>query len=343
MTSLDAEPTTPADAVFEVDEQSAVLVPDTAAQATAMTTTPEFVSRWGMRMSPTRGGGGVRARGRRLHHPGKGGLRAVGAHSHDLSRAGSREVREESSRCSPGSQGAGKARSLDAEPGWTMPTWRTFAKSLFKSKVDDRSIASAKGREKWATILGHLARAKWGDYLLDRIEPRDLHEWRDSLPSLTWTRTRNDPKTGEEFVIKTGRYAASTLNDWLAIARVIFIAARKKYGLSADPMADLDDFPSREGRLLSRSALQKPFAEVTAACGIAKTITPRAMRRTFQDLMRAAGVDGVVAMAISNHRSDLMRARYSTASTPEVAAAIGKVVSIATARPRAGRGAKKAG
>jgi hypothetical protein len=102
-------------------------------------------------------------------------------------------------------------------------------------------------------------------------------------------------------------------------------------------------FPSREGRLLSRSALQKPFAAVTKACGLGKTITPRAMRRTFQDLTRAAGIDGVVAMAISNHRSDLMRARYSTAGGPEVAAAIGKVVSIATAKPRAARKARKAG
>lgn len=55
-----------------------------------------------------------------------------------------------------------------------------------------------------------------------------------------------------------------------------------------------------------------------------------------------AGIDGVVAMAISGVATDAMRVRYSTASTPEVAKAIGKVVSIATAEPRAGK-AKKTG
>ncbi|AKU95759.1 hypothetical protein AKJ09_02423 [Labilithrix luteola] len=39
---------------------------------------------------------------------------------------------------------------------------------------------------------------------------------------------------------------------------------------------------------------------------------------------------------------DAMRVRYSTAATPEVAKAIGKVVRIAPAKPRAAR-AKKTG
>lgn len=361
---------------------------------------------------------------------------------------------------------AARAGALDAVQT-EMPTGKSFAKSLFKAKVADGSIASAKGREKWATILGHLAKAKWAEYLVDRIEPRDLQEWRDLLPSVTWTRTRKDKKTGQPVVIKTGKYAPSTLNDWLAVARVIFAAAKKKYGLPVDPMADVEDFalkghrtytkeepnaltpeetatwlakfrelyprlfamvllgfvlgqrpstlrplrrkgkhadldfsrgviqlrrshtlgdevmeatktfadqevalpksvvdvlsehvawldagypdggtwqqrksellfPSAEGKLLCRSALQKPFAKVTATCGLGKNITPRAMRRTFQDLTRKAGVSG--------HATDAMRVRYSTAATPEVAAAIGKVVSLATAKPRAGKGkGRKAG
>ena len=101
-------------------------------------------------------------------------------------------------------------------------------------------------------------------------------------------------------------------------------------------------FPSAEGKLLCRSAIQKPFAKVTEACGLGKSITPRAMRRTFQDLTRKAGVDGVVAMAISGHATDASRIRCSTANAPEVAKAIGKVVSIATAQPRPGK-RRKAG
>lgn len=365
---------------------------------------------------------------------------------------------------------------LDGTPS-TMPIWKDFAKSLFAQKVADDSINSAKGREKWATILGHIGRAEWADYRVDRVERVDLKNWRNSLPSLTWTRTRVDRKTGEKVVIKTGTYAPTTRNDWLAVARVVWKEAADTYELR-DPMAGIEDFelktwrtytreqpnsltpeetafwlatfrrlyphlyamvllglatgqrpstlrpirrqgsspdidfktgililrrshtigdevmestktsrkekkndseillpksvldvlrehvaqleapypvgtwqqrksellfPSREGRLLSRSCLQKPFDRVTKACGLAKTITPRAMRRTFQDLTRKAGVDGVVAMAISGHATDAMRVRYSTAATPEVAKAIGKVVSIATAKPRAGRRAKRAG
>jgi len=69
------------------------------------------------------------------------------------------------------------------------------------------------------------------------------------------------------------------------------------------------------------------------------------VRQTGQGetLPRAAGIDGVVAMAVSGHKTDLMRARYSTAGGPEIAKAIGKVVSIATAKPRAPRGRKKTG
>jgi hypothetical protein len=48
-------------------------------------------------------------------------------------------------------------------------------------------------------------------------------------------------------------------------------------------------------------------------------------------------------MAIRGHVTDAMRARYSTAGGPEVAKAIGKVVSIATAKPRAGKAKRKAG
>jgi integrase len=42
-------------------------------------------------------------------------------------------------------------------------------------------------------------------------------------------------------------------------------------------------FPSREGSFHARSVLDKPFREVAKAAGIAKHITPKAMRRTFQD------------------------------------------------------------
>ncbi len=63
-----------------------------------------------------------------------------------------------------------------------------------------------------------------------------------------------------------------------------------------------------------------------------KTVTGRALRRTFQDLTRAAEVDAVVAKAISGHATDAMRVHYSTASDAEMQAGIAKVIDLAGVR-----------
>jgi hypothetical protein len=352
-------------------------------------------------------------------------------------------------------------RGLTETKAREVPAWNDFAESLFAQKVEDGTIQSAKGREKWATILGHLAAAPWADYFVDRIKHADLVDWRASLPSLRWERRSKDKKR----VIKRGKYAASTLNDWLAVARVIFAAATIKYELPRDPMVGIEDFPivertyTREepnaltpeevgkwlatfrekfpqfyamaflglvhgqrpstlrpirrqgatpdlildgpdgarlllrrshtlrdevwdrtktkkdldlalhpevvevlkwhiesqlktdaqrksdllfptqwGKLRSKSCLDKPFAKVTELCKLGKKITPRAMRRTFQDLMRKAEVEGVVTRAISGHATDAMRVHYSTAADAEVRGAVGKIVDLAKVRERKAAG-----
>lgn len=88
-------------------------------------------------------------------------------------------------------------------------------------------------------------------------------------------------------------------------------------------------FPNPRGEFESPSCLQVPFKEVTAACKLKKKITPRALRRTFQDLTRAAKVEGVVTRAISGHATDAMREHYSTAADAEVVAAVGQVIDLA--------------
>lgn len=84
-------------------------------------------------------------------------------------------------------------------------------------------------------------------------------------------------------------------------------------------------FPTLEGGFRSRSCLDKPFALVTREAGLTKRLTPRALRRTFQDLTRDAMVSGVVTKAISGHATDAMRVHYSTAHEAEVLAGITKV------------------
>jgi hypothetical protein len=87
-------------------------------------------------------------------------------------------------------------------------------------------------------------------------------------------------------------------------------------------------FPSTTGGLKSRSALDKPFRDVAKALGWTMTLTPRAMRRTFQDLARHAQIHDVVTRAISGHETERMQRHYSTAQRDEVRSAVNRVVSL---------------
>lgn len=57
---------------------------------------------------------------------------------------------------------------------------------------------------------------------------------------------------------------------------------------------------------------------------------PRGMRRTYQDLVRAAGIHDAVTRAISGHATLAMQLHYSTASGDEVKHALAKVARMAT-------------
>jgi integrase len=93
-------------------------------------------------------------------------------------------------------------------------------------------------------------------------------------------------------------------------------------------------FPSETGGLRSPSALDKPFREVANAMELEHPVTPRAMRRTYQDLMRRAQVHDTVTRSISGHATAAMQEHYSTASREEQREAIGRVLSLAQARAR---------
>jgi hypothetical protein len=89
------------------------------------------------------------------------------------------------------------------------------------------------------------------------------------------------------------------------------------------------------GGFRAMSCLDKPFAAVATAVGLEYSVTPRAMRRTYQDLARAANVADVVTRAISGHATPEMQRQYSTVSGDEQRAALGKAIDIATGRERA--------
>ena len=91
-------------------------------------------------------------------------------------------------------------------------------------------------------------------------------------------------------------------------------------------------FPAIAGGHRSPSVLNKPFEEVSRAIGLKKRFTQRGLRRTFNDLARAAQVEGVVTKSISGHVTDRMRERYSTVAPIEQRASIAKVIDFAQAR-----------
>lgn len=106
-----------------------------------------------------------------------------------------------------------------------------------------------------------------------------------------------------------------------------------------DRIAEKSDllFPSKTGGFSSRSALDKPFRAVSTALAkppeekginLGFRVTPKAMRRTFQDLARAAAVNDIVTRSISGHATEAMQRRYSTVAADEQRAAIAKVIEL---------------
>jgi hypothetical protein len=93
-------------------------------------------------------------------------------------------------------------------------------------------------------------------------------------------------------------------------------------------------FPSTTGGMRSRSVLDKPFSDALKALKWTVHLTPKGMRRTFNDLARYAKVHDVVTRRISGHQTESMQLRYSTAQREEMRVAVGKVISLATERAR---------
>ncbi|MCW5831333.1 MAG: hypothetical protein KIS78_02610 [Labilithrix sp.] len=100
-------------------------------------------------------------------------------------------------------------------------------------------------------------------------------------------------------------------------------------------------FPSITGGMRSRSVLDKPFADVLRALGWSLHLTPKGMRRTFNDLARQANVHDFITRAITGHQTERMQRHYSTAQREEMRAAVGKAISIATAHQIRRQKAKK--
>jgi len=107
--------------------------------------------------------------------------------------------------------------------------------------------------------------------------------------------------------------------------------------LPVGPMRDSDLlFPSTTGRWRSPTCLDKPIRRIAKAAGIKKHLSAKGMRRTFQDLGRAADVHDLVVRAISGHTTRQMQDHYSSVAPAEVRDGLAKVVALAGFRAALG-------
>ena len=91
---------------------------------------------------------------------------------------------------------------------------------------------------------------------------------------------------------------------------------------------------SKGGSFRSRNVLDKAFSTIAERLELGYSVSARAMRRTFQDLARAAKVHDVVTRSISGHATEAMQRRYSTVDVAEQREGVAKVIDIATGRER---------
>lgn len=91
-------------------------------------------------------------------------------------------------------------------------------------------------------------------------------------------------------------------------------------------------FPSTTGAFRAPCVLNKPFAEVADEIGLGKSFTQRGLRRTFNDLCRAAAIENVVTRSISGHATERMQHHYSTVNAAEQRASIARVIDLMAVR-----------
>lgn len=177
------------------------------------------------------------------------------------------------------------------------------------------------------------------------LRPSSLRPLRRSgpTPDLLWDQgvllVRRSQTRGDEVMetTKTARHQRVSLpEDLVAILQ---------WHIDTQPEGPMSDsellFPSDTGGYRAPSVLTKPFAAVAKELGLRKHVTARAMRRTFQDLARAAEVRDIVTRAVSGHATEDMQRHYSTVHQDEIRDGIARVVSLAGFREAMGNDAPR--
>ena len=87
-------------------------------------------------------------------------------------------------------------------------------------------------------------------------------------------------------------------------------------------------FPSLRGKLKTPNTLAKTWQGCLTKIGMTERFTVHGLRRTFNDLTRRAGADGLVTRALTGHVTEAMTEYYSTVGLDEKRAAVAGVVGL---------------
>jgi integrase len=157
---------------------------------------------------------------------------------------------------------------------------------------------------------------------------------RGSTPDVLWTDgvilVRRSQTIGEEVMERTKqgtRYRIALPEALMDILRW-HVEQLRGHRQESDLL-----FPGRHGGFMSTTALTKPFKGVVDHLKLGRTLTPKGMRRTFQDLARHARVDGLVQRAICGHATEEMTELYSTVRAGEIRDAVGRLLDVAGLEP----------
>jgi integrase len=96
------------------------------------------------------------------------------------------------------------------------------------------------------------------------------------------------------------------------------------------------------GPLRRSSSMTGAWRACLKAAGITERFTPHGLRRTFNDMLRRAKMDPVIAKALTGHVTDQMREHYSTVGLDEKRAAVASVLRLLPRRESADNGADAA-
>lgn len=225
----------------------------------------------------------------------------------------------------------GKIRSL--------PLWSEYAASLFEAKVAEGKLSSSKSRERWGNVLGRLLPV-FGRLRVDEVHTADIVGWRDQVArwicdGMPSARKRDEGKN------KLVRLSPVTANGWLSILKVICAAMTKYYELARDPAKPVEYFQAPR-----KYTREQPNALTAAQIPVFVAKMKELHPQHYAMVLLGFGIGARpstlrILRAISGHQTERMQRHYSTAQQEEMRAAVGKVISIATARQLRRRRARK--